>query len=366
MCGQHGGDDGQSSKKLIARVVLPENVRPVHYNIDVVPDLEKFTFAGHCTITLDVKQATDNIQLNAAELTWKSVKVIQGDATHEIDVASIVSSYNQKDEVATISLPSSLSVGEATLVTTFDGILNDQMKAQEPLLCALFLLFILVGSLTIMNMLVGVLVEVVGVVAATEKEGMAVTAVNYQLREAMDHLGVSHDAKALLSKKQFCDLLAHQEVAAVLQEVGVDVVGLMDMADVIYEDKAHDMKTFANPNADQIAVNLTPTMSVNAGLSFADFIDVVLNMRGTNPATVKDVEKQARVQKNATKHLLDAMLESIRADLDQMRAEIGKIQDESGSDTESKEEGGGTGRRTSKQSLTGGLTRCLSEESILN
>merc|ERR1719282_726873 len=121
---------------------------------------------------------------------------------------------------------------------------------------------------------------------------MAVSAVNYQLRDAMDNLGVSHDAKAILTKRQFCDLLAQPEVATVLQEVGVDVIGLLDMADVIYEDKAQtDMRSVTNAGGGDEAASVCLSAGVapaeQSGLTFADFIDVILNMRGTNVATVK-------------------------------------------------------------------------------
>merc|ERR1719253_2288151 len=46
--------------------------------------------------------------------------------------------------------------------------------------------FILLASVTVMNMLIGVLVEVVRTVAATEKEGMIVAHVSHRLREIMD------------------------------------------------------------------------------------------------------------------------------------------------------------------------------------
>merc|ERR1719158_2635346 len=79
-----------------------------------------------------------------------------------------------------------------------------------------------------------------------------------------------------LLKADFDKFLIQPDVAMIIQDVGVDVVGLLDMADMIYEDKVKKGK----------------------GLEFPDFIDVVLNMRGTNPSTVKDVKQQIRFMKN--------------------------------------------------------------------
>merc|ERR1719158_718181 len=47
------------------------------------------------------------------------------------------------------------------------------------------MVFILLASVTVMNMLIGVLVEVVRTVAATEKEGMTVIHVTHQLKQVM-------------------------------------------------------------------------------------------------------------------------------------------------------------------------------------
>lgn len=134
----------------------------------------------------------------------------------------------------------------------------------------IFLLFILVASLTIMNMLMGVLVQVIGAVSDVERERMTVQWVKVKLLEMMETSGIGSGESGLdldgdmqISKGEFQQLLLNPKAAKMVQEVGVDVVGLVDFADFIFEDDRE--------------------------LSFAQFMELVLQLRGSNIATVKDI-----------------------------------------------------------------------------
>jgi len=54
---------------------LPRNVRPTHYNIEVVPHADKLAFDGKVAIRVEVLEPTDRIVLNAVGMTFASVKV---------------------------------------------------------------------------------------------------------------------------------------------------------------------------------------------------------------------------------------------------------------------------------------------------
>jgi len=214
----------------------------------------------------------------------------------------------------------------------------DDVSEANPLYWAAIMLFILLAHVTVMNMLTGVLVEVVRTVAATEKEAMTVTHVSQQLREVMEQFQnqgedgackkqfsigrkksredmaskpTTSDASAASSsqgsamadgmqKEDFEKFVMQPEVAVIIQDVGVDPIGLIDNVDMIYEDKDKEGK----------------------GLTFVDFLDVVLNMRGTNPSTVKDVKQQIRVMKNALSESSLALRKQILDDMDGFRVEV--------------------------------------------
>merc|ERR1719433_1547615 len=81
----------------------------------------------------------------------------------------------------------------------------------------------------------------------------------------------------MISKAEFMQLLNNKEAVRILKEVGVDVVGLIDYADTIFE-----------------------TDHFTEELEFSDFVRVILDLRGTNPATVKDI---IQLRKNLTGQL---------------------------------------------------------------
>jgi len=169
-------------------------------------------------------------------------------------------------------------VGERSFKTVVDsvnalllhGVLPDQSPliediGREHFLYRLaILVYILLASLTVMNMLVGVLCEVVSVVSAVEKETLLVNYVKQQLTPMLKaSLDGFMDYNSKIGKDEFTNLLERPEAARALQDVGVDVVSLVDFTDFIFKDGKE--------------------------LSFSDCMDVVLQLRGTNASTVKDV-----------------------------------------------------------------------------
>mmetsp|Transcript_95664 Transcript_95664/g.275649 ORF Transcript_95664/g.275649 Transcript_95664/m.275649 type:complete len:693 (+) Transcript_95664:105-2183(+) len=136
---------------------------------------------------------------------------------------------------------------------------------------AMFYLFILLAALTVMNMLIGVLCEVVTAVASTEKEQITVNYVKTQLQKAFHEGGLDKDKDGKISKEEFSRILEFPEAFRALEECGVDVMNLVDNIDFIFVDDSDD---------DQIK---------ERQLSFSDFMELVLSLRGCNTATVKDI-----------------------------------------------------------------------------
>lgn len=159
-----------------------------------------------------------------------------------------------------------------------DGVLPDNAQIvndladEEWYYWPIIMFFLLLAALTVMNMLVGVLVEVVGTVAEAEKESMAVTEMRDQLEKVMKEL--DGDNTGCISKSEFGKILLNRNAAKLLQEIGVDVVGLVDLADFIFED-----------------------YGVMGELDLEDFMRVVLDLRESNTAKVKDVVMMQKLLK---------------------------------------------------------------------
>jgi hypothetical protein len=151
------------------------------------------------------------------------------------------------------------------------GSLVEPLAQQSPVLLLLFYAFLLLAAMTLMNMLIGVICEVVSAVAATEREAMTLVFVKERIKALMA-LG-DDNADCEISKQEFLKLLSNKAATTILEDVGVDVVGLVDFADTIFEPDCSDE---VGETQEKV-------------LSFADFMGVVLDLRGTNTATLRDI-----------------------------------------------------------------------------
>jgi hypothetical protein len=125
----------------------------------------------------------------------------------------------------------------------------------------LFLLFVLFATLMLMNMLVGVLVDVVTTVSSVEKEQMEATFLKTHIGKFLEKIDENHDDSISIS--EFDTLLQKPKAIKALDEVGIDAMGLIDLRDFIFRD------------AEELTV--------------AQFLEYVLQLRGCNQATVKNI-----------------------------------------------------------------------------
>ena len=61
---------------------LPKTVVPLHYEIELCPDLGAATFTGSVVVDINIVETTDTIVCNAAELDIKSVELPPADFGH--------------------------------------------------------------------------------------------------------------------------------------------------------------------------------------------------------------------------------------------------------------------------------------------
>eukprot|EP00928_Gymnodinium_smaydae_P015578 TRINITY_DN15769_c0_g3_i1.p1 TRINITY_DN15769_c0_g3~~TRINITY_DN15769_c0_g3_i1.p1 ORF type:complete len:691 (-),score=113.36 TRINITY_DN15769_c0_g3_i1:195-2222(-) len=125
----------------------------------------------------------------------------------------------------------------------------------------LFFGFMLLAAIVIMNMLVGVLVNVVNAVSSVETERTTVSFIKAKMQAMFLDCGLLHDN--YISKREFEEMLTTPQASVALSEVGVDVITLVDFADSIF---AGDTE-----------------------LTFCEFMEAVLSFRGSNLATVSDI-----------------------------------------------------------------------------
>lgn len=162
------------------------------------------------------------------------------------------------------------SMGSAVMALIMKGILPDQdqffQEVSEQggwLMGLLVLLFILFGSLTVMNMLLGVLVEAINTVSTIEREQLEVDFAKKALWELINKGDADEDGDNRISEQEFINVLQKPQAVTALTSLGVDVEAALDYGKLLFED--------------------------GEPLTFGDFMRGILTLRGSNQTTVKDI-----------------------------------------------------------------------------
>ena len=112
-------------------VVLPDNVRPIHYDLILTPNFDDFTFDGEVDVTVSMEPGTAEIMLNCSEIEIHSATVSWTDTNGEQEQAASNIAYDADAETATISIPGTPAaglVGNQHLRMSFTGELNDKLR----------------------------------------------------------------------------------------------------------------------------------------------------------------------------------------------------------------------------------------------
>eukprot|EP00930_Biecheleria_cincta_P032212 TRINITY_DN2235_c0_g1_i1.p1 TRINITY_DN2235_c0_g1~~TRINITY_DN2235_c0_g1_i1.p1 ORF type:complete len:778 (+),score=158.01 TRINITY_DN2235_c0_g1_i1:111-2444(+) len=164
--------------------------------------------------------------------------------------------------------------------------------------------FIVLASVTIMYMLVGVLVEVVSKIASDEKENLTVSYLAAKVREKLESGGRNVDIP--FKKPELQQLIMETDMVQLLISLNVDIVALMDMFDIIYEDIEKD----------------------GSDMTFQRLVDVLLNGRGTNQATVRDTKDVLRSVKQVVKATGQEMVKQLHDQFAIVHSSLSLIRDE--------------------------------------
>jgi len=95
---------------------LPKTVVPLHYALDLTPDLDKLTFSGSESVDIEVTAPTERLVLNAVEMTIEAAAV-DGEAAPEI-------STDTAAQTVTFAFPHAIAAGRHQLRISFAGRIN--------------------------------------------------------------------------------------------------------------------------------------------------------------------------------------------------------------------------------------------------
>lgn len=164
--------------------------------------------------------------------------------------------------------------------------------------------FVLLSSVTIMYMLVGVLVEVVGVISSTEKEGMLVAHLSESIRGQLTAKG--HNPESTLTKYEMQNFLLESEVCLMLSSLDINVEAIMEMLEITYDD------------LDKRGRQMT----------FGRLIEMLLNGREGNAATVKDKSDLLRVLKTQVTKSAQDLEEKMEQQFVQVKEGLDELRDD--------------------------------------
>jgi aminopeptidase N len=96
---------------------LPKTVAPIHYTLDLQPNLEALTVAGSAVIDIEVRTPTDRLVLNAVDMTFSAAS---------LDGVAPASSINVDKDAQTVTLtfPRAIEVGRYKLRIAYSGQIN--------------------------------------------------------------------------------------------------------------------------------------------------------------------------------------------------------------------------------------------------
>ena len=105
--------------------MLPTNVRPSAYDLTLQPDLESFTFRGEVDINITVREATNEIVMNADEIEIQEARLTLADGS---SVEPCCIDFDKEEETVTLGFDEELSAGQTKLYLKFTGELNDKLR----------------------------------------------------------------------------------------------------------------------------------------------------------------------------------------------------------------------------------------------
>mmetsp|Transcript_44679 Transcript_44679/g.71404 ORF Transcript_44679/g.71404 Transcript_44679/m.71404 type:complete len:203 (+) Transcript_44679:2-610(+) len=173
------------------------------------------------------------------------------------------------------------------------GVLNAMHDAAGGFVCFIFLIFVLLGHFTVLNMVIGFQCEVASSVSQKDKADAEEHYLRSNLLSIMECY--DKDESQFLEKREFQLLLHDPDVHHILMRFGTDPVDLEHMADVIFQDRQHEAAAEMATSSSSLEhdledVSVLRSLSVSqARLSFKEFLDLAMRLQGSHTSRVTDV-----------------------------------------------------------------------------
>lgn len=118
--------------------------------------------------------------------------------------------------------------------------LRDNGEFTSALALIVFMAFILLSAMTVMNMLIGVLCEVVSTVAQNEKDEAAIRVMKESILVQLKRFDVNNNG--CISMEELTDVMQDPQAREVLTSLEVDIGYLMELQLLLYSDKTSEVR----------------------------------------------------------------------------------------------------------------------------
>jgi len=193
-----------------------------------------------------------------------------------------------------------------------------------------FCLYVLLSSFTVLNMLIGVLCEVISETTQDEEE----KAVTMQITEELEKVfsEIDKDGNYLVSQQEFRAMVKNERVLDAFRQIEVEKEHLLALSDTLFEQPESAEEVKKRVTAQQkhrSTANRPPSQSVASGggsfnakiealgkdqkrfstrppkeqveLTFDEFVEAVVHMRPKNPASVMHIAELKQMLRAMTK-----------------------------------------------------------------
>eukprot|EP00929_Paragymnodinium_shiwhaense_P002787 TRINITY_DN103076_c0_g1_i1.p1 TRINITY_DN103076_c0_g1~~TRINITY_DN103076_c0_g1_i1.p1 ORF type:complete len:551 (+),score=100.02 TRINITY_DN103076_c0_g1_i1:301-1953(+) len=222
-----------------------------------------------------------------------------------------------------------------TLLLGADVKLSELAEKGNPLLVAGFIVCIFTTAFLMMNILVGILCQIISSVSVIEHEQLKMEAVRDAVRQIMHEIDA--DGDGLVTKKEFDHILDNKRVLEALAALDVNPAELVELQDWIFDSLHADFEAGMPGNCashqQASSTRFDSAASETNTLTLDKFMEVVLQLRGTNLASQVDLlkvkthvdlligENQIRIRNvRAATYDLIARLKEMHTEIEQERA----------------------------------------------
>jgi hypothetical protein len=154
----------------------------------------------------------------------------------------------------------------------------------------LFSFYVLISAFTVLNMLIGVLCEVVTATADEEGRKAKVAKVQEMIGPVFDE--IDEDGTQTVSRKEFEQLSAHESVREAFEEIGIELDHVVALADTLFEPEVTEESMQQRARARTVSGSNEGEMAEeqeSKELSFEEFVELLVRTRPDNKASVMDL-----------------------------------------------------------------------------